>query len=107
MSSPHSPSASQEESLGRVGLIGLGNVGIIYAEHLIRASEALVVFDVDFSRLEQAVERGAQAAASSREVAAQCETKISEQTDRVNTVVTAIAPLESAWPGTISPLLLE
>ncbi len=73
MSSPHSPSASQEESLGRVGLIGLGNVGIIYAEHLIRASEALVVFDVDFSRLEQAVERGAQAAASSREVAAQCD----------------------------------
>ena len=55
--------------LRHVGLIGLGNVGIHYAERLLEASGTLTVYDRDPSRTEPIVEAGARAVRSSRELA--------------------------------------
>lgn len=52
----------------RVGLIGLGNVGSVFAHTLREAGYELTVFDKDPCRMEAAVAEGAQPARSSREV---------------------------------------
>ncbi|MER7007144.1 NAD(P)-dependent oxidoreductase [Dactylosporangium sp. NPDC000555] len=57
----------------RVGQIGLGSIGQIYAGHLLDAVEQLRVFDLDQARVDAATGKGALAAASARELAAQCD----------------------------------
>ncbi len=55
--------------LGRLGLVGLGMVGRHFADHLMAANGQLNVFDLDAARLSPALEKGADAAASARELA--------------------------------------
>ena len=55
--------------LGLIGLIGLGNVGLHYAEHLLSASRALTVYDQDPEKTAAIAELGAPAARSARELA--------------------------------------
>jgi 3-hydroxyisobutyrate dehydrogenase-like beta-hydroxyacid dehydrogenase len=57
-------------SLGNVGLVGLGNVGQHYARHLLRVSDLLSVYDIDPSKASQIVSAGGVAASSSCELAA-------------------------------------
>jgi putative dehydrogenase len=54
----------------RVGLIGLGIMGSAYAGHILAADFPLSAYDVDDAALERCRARGAQAARSSKEVAA-------------------------------------
>ena len=68
------PGAPTTAPLHRVGLIGLGNIGMHYAERLLKASDTLTVHDRDPSRTELIVEAGARAARSSRELAELSET---------------------------------
>ena len=65
---------SENKLLGRVGLIGLGNVGMHYADHLLKASREVVVFDKDDSKTSRAIDKGARKATSSRELAEECDT---------------------------------
>lgn len=60
----------------KIGFIGLGIMGKPMAKNLIKAGHALVVFDVVEKNMEELVAAGAESAASSREVAAQCDTII-------------------------------
>ena len=62
--------------LGRLGLIGLGNVGLHYAEHLLNASQALTVYDRDPGKTVAIVDAGARAARSARELAQSSEAVI-------------------------------
>ena len=55
--------------LGLIGLIGLGNVGLQYAEHLLKASRSLTVYDRDPGKTVAIVDAGARAARSALEVA--------------------------------------
>lgn len=52
-----------------IGQIGLGAIGAIYADHLIRAHGNLFVYDVDEKRIQRTVEAGATAAASPADLA--------------------------------------
>lgn len=63
------PDRQTNNPLGRLGLIGLGNIGLHYARHLLNASEALTVHDRDRARIEAIVAAGAQAAESPLELA--------------------------------------
>ena len=60
---------SEVSELGDIGVIGVGHVGIHYARHLIRAGARVMVYDTDADNLARAVQAGARAMASSREVA--------------------------------------
>ena len=55
--------------LGTVGVIGLGNVGLHYAGHLLNASRSLTVYDQDPGKTVPIVEAGGRAAGSARELA--------------------------------------
>lgn len=55
----------------KLGLVGLGAIGQIYAEHLLAANRQLYVYDQVAARMQNAVEQGAAATASARELAAQ------------------------------------
>ena len=57
--------AKRRPTLGCVGLVGLGNVGLHYAARLLEASDAVYVHDRDRDKVEAAVELGAVAARSS------------------------------------------
>jgi 3-hydroxyisobutyrate dehydrogenase-like beta-hydroxyacid dehydrogenase len=52
----------------KLGLIGLGTLGSFFAGHLLGAFGELVAFDLSATRVEAAVEKGVQAAASCRDV---------------------------------------
>ncbi len=56
--------------LGRVGLIGLGMVGLHFARHLSRKNGQLTVFDLNKARVKSAARFGATAARSARDLAA-------------------------------------
>lgn len=53
----------------KIGLIGLGNIGSFYIERLIKEKYPLFVLDIDQERVNQAVQRGAQAVATPADVA--------------------------------------
>lgn len=55
----------------RVGIIGLGNVGGLYAQNLLKAFGALVVYDTKADKLAKLEAEGATIATSSRDLAAQ------------------------------------
>ena len=57
-----------------IGFIGLGNMGFPMARRLIQEGHDVVAFDTSSAALERAVDLGAQAASSSREVANRSET---------------------------------
>ena len=57
----------------KLGLVGLGAIGQIYAEHLLAANGQLNVYDRVSERLERAVEQGAISTSSAHELAAQSE----------------------------------
>jgi len=57
-----------------IGFIGLGNMGFPMARRLIQEGHDVVAFDTSGAALDRAVDQGAQAASSSREVADRCET---------------------------------
>ena len=57
--------AGHHPTLGCVGLVGLGNVGLHYAARLLEASEAVYVHDRDRDKVEAAVALGAVATRSS------------------------------------------
>lgn len=61
-------------SMGIIGFIGLGIMGLPMCRNLLRAGYALVVYDVVPAAVATAVADGAVAADSSRAVAAQCDT---------------------------------
>lgn len=60
--------------LGRLGLIGLGMVGRHFARHLLRTNGQLAVYDLNRSRMKQALKDGATGTRSAREVAAKSQT---------------------------------
>jgi len=60
--------------LADVGLIGLGNVGMHYADHLLNASDRLVIYDRDHAKMQLLESKGARAASSSKGVASRCNT---------------------------------
>lgn len=57
----------------KIGFIGLGTMGAYMAANLQKAQHKLVVFDVRRESANQAIENGAEWAASPREVAEQCD----------------------------------
>ncbi|TYK53080.1 NAD(P)-dependent oxidoreductase [Actinomadura decatromicini] len=57
----------------RVGQVGLGSIGRIYARHLVDAADDVQVFDLDRTRVEAAERDGATGAASARDLAAASE----------------------------------
>ena len=60
--------------LGDIGVIGVGHVGIHYARHLIEAGAQVPVYDTDPDNLASAVQVGAHAKSSCREVAQSADT---------------------------------
>ena len=60
-------------SSASVGLLGLGALGEIFCVHLVRAFPGLRVFDLDAAKVARAVEHGAVATASARELGAACD----------------------------------
>jgi 3-hydroxyisobutyrate dehydrogenase-like beta-hydroxyacid dehydrogenase len=55
-----------------IGFIGLGNIGMPMARHLLKLDEAVWVYDVFAERVQQLVEVGAHAAKTPGELAARC-----------------------------------
>ena len=60
----------------KIGFIGLGIMGRPMAKNLLKAGFSLVVYDINPLAVDDLVKAGAQAAGSSREVAAKTETII-------------------------------
>lgn len=88
----------------KIGFIGLGIMGKPMARNLLKAGHELVVFDVIQANVDQVVEAGARAAASSKAVAEECSLIITmlPNSPHVKTVVLgAGGVLEGAKPGTI------
>jgi 3-hydroxyisobutyrate dehydrogenase-like beta-hydroxyacid dehydrogenase len=63
-------------SLGNVGLVGLGNVGLQYAQHLLKASDILTVYDKDESKMHSLIAIGAKPSLCSRELAMASDTVV-------------------------------
>jgi 3-hydroxyisobutyrate dehydrogenase-like beta-hydroxyacid dehydrogenase len=57
-----------------VGQLGLGVIGSLYAQHLLRARGQVVVYDISAETVEHAVAAGARAASSPRELGASAST---------------------------------
>ncbi len=57
----------------KLGLIGLGAIGQIYAGHLLKANGTLLVFDAVPEKMQPVVAQGATAAASAKDLAGQCD----------------------------------
>jgi 3-hydroxyisobutyrate dehydrogenase-like beta-hydroxyacid dehydrogenase len=55
-----------------VGLIGLGSIGQVYADHLLAGLDELLVFDVDRTAVAAAADRGATECPSPAELASRC-----------------------------------
>lgn len=99
----------------RVGFVGLGNIGTPMAERLAASDHDVVVYDVAFDRVQALVEKGATAAASVAELAAQVDvlSVMVRDDDQVRTVVAEAcargslpdrrAPLTVAIHSTIAP----
>lgn len=87
-----------------LGFIGLGIMGKPMAANLLAAGYQLIVYDVVPQNVEKVVKKGAQAAASSKEVAEKCDIIITmlPNSPHVETVVLGEnGVLEGAKPGTI------
>ena len=67
--------------VNRVGIIGLGIMGMPMAKNLLKAGFDLVAYNRTASKVQEVVREGAQAAASPREVAQQAEVTITMVTD--------------------------
>lgn len=52
----------------KIGFIGLGNIGSRFTESLLKAGYPLMVYDLDSNKVEESVQRGAQAATSVKDV---------------------------------------
>jgi 3-hydroxyisobutyrate dehydrogenase-like beta-hydroxyacid dehydrogenase len=94
--------------MSSLGVVGLGLIGATLARRLIRTGAQVVVYDLKPKARQAAVESGAVAAHSSRELAAQCDTiLVCVQTD--DECVAAIAGddglLEGARAGTCVAVL--
>jgi len=74
-----------------VGIIGVGVIGKQFTQKIIEAGLPLTVYDIRSERVEIAVELGAQAASSSREV--------TEQSDAVLLCLPGSPPVEAAMNG--------
>ena len=69
---PLETAASAVKPDDRIGLIGLGNVGMHYAERLLKTKGKLTVFDSDPSKMEKIVAAGGRSSSSSRQLAEAC-----------------------------------
>ena len=69
---PLETAASAVKPDDRIGLIGLGNVGMHYAERLLKTKGKLTVFDRDPSKMEKIVAAGGRSSSSSRQLAEAC-----------------------------------
>ena len=88
----------------KIGFIGLGIMGKPMVRNLLKAGHEVLVYDVIQANVDQAVEDGAKAAESSKDVAAQCKLIITmlPNSPHVKTVVMGEnGVLEGAQPGTI------
>jgi len=87
-----------------IGFIGLGIMGKPMAKNLIKAGHALIVYDVIAAPVAELVEAGAKAAASARDVAAQCALVITMLPNSPHVKAAVLGPngvIEGARPGTI------
>lgn len=87
-----------------IGFIGLGIMGKPMAKNLLKAGYELTVYDIVAERMKELVEAGAQAASSSRDVAARSEvviTMLPNSPDVKEAVLGGNGVLEGARPGTI------
>jgi 3-hydroxyisobutyrate dehydrogenase-like beta-hydroxyacid dehydrogenase len=55
--------------MGKIGLIGIGNIGRFYTQELLDAGYSLKVLDIDQERVQYAVDKGAEAADSPADIA--------------------------------------
>ena len=88
----------------KIGFIGLGIMGKPMAKNLMKAGHELVVYDVIAANVDNVVAAGAQAGASSKDVAEQCSFIITmlPNSPHVNTVVMGEnGVLEGAQAGTV------
>ncbi|WP_067893732.1 NAD(P)-dependent oxidoreductase [Actinomadura chibensis] len=88
----------------RVGQVGLGSIGRIYARHLVDAAGDVQVFDLDRARVEAAERDGATGAASARELAAASEVIVVSLPNPPAVESAFLAPdgiLAGAEPGTV------
>lgn len=88
----------------KIGFIGLGIMGKPMVRNLLKAGHEVLAYDVIQANVDQAVEDGAKAAESSKDVAAQCKLIITmlPNSPHVKTVVMGEnGVLEGAQPGTI------
>ena len=87
----------------KIGFIGLGIMGKPMARNLMKAGHELVVFDVFKANVDLLVSEGALAAASSREVAENCDTIITMVPNGPQVIEVVLGEngvLEGAKPGT-------
>jgi 2-hydroxy-3-oxopropionate reductase len=88
----------------KIGFIGLGIMGKPMAENLIKAGYALTIYDIVPERLDAVVKAGAQAGASSKDVAAKSQiviTMLPNSPDVKEAVLGAAGVLEGAKRGLI------
>lgn len=88
----------------KIGFIGLGIMGKPMAKNLMKAGHELVVYDVIAANVDNVVAAGAQAGASSKDVAEQCSFIITmlPNSPHVKTVVMGEnGVLEGAQAGTV------
>src|SRR5258707_1019671 len=89
-------------SLGKLGWIGLGNMGSRIATRLTNAGSPLMVYDRDHSKSDELVSRGAELATSPAELAARADVIFSCVPDAVAVRSVYFGPdgvLHSAKPG--------
>jgi 3-hydroxyisobutyrate dehydrogenase-like beta-hydroxyacid dehydrogenase len=75
-----------------IGFIGLGNMGFPMARRLIQANHDVIAFDTHAEALERVVALGAQAAASSKEVADRAETVLASLPSPMASLEVATGP---------------
>ncbi len=88
----------------RIGFIGLGIMGKPMAKNLLKAGYELTVYDIVAERMQEMVEAGAKAAASSKDVAAASEVVITILPNSPDVKEAVLGPggvLEGAGAGTI------
>jgi 3-hydroxyisobutyrate dehydrogenase-like beta-hydroxyacid dehydrogenase len=88
----------------RIGQVGLGVIGRLYAGHLKRAFDQLVIFDLDPEAVELAAQQGATPASSAKGLAAQCDRIILSLPSPSAVEAAMVGPdgiLEGAAAGTV------
>jgi 3-hydroxyisobutyrate dehydrogenase-like beta-hydroxyacid dehydrogenase len=91
-------------ALGKVGFIGLGNIGLPMARHLLGRDYGLVVFDAFPQTAAELVDKGATLASSCAELASQCHAIgvcVRDDDDVRAVMLAADGVLSSATAGTI------